>query len=462
MDNYFFERLKSLKDASDFFKPYFVHINENLGDFYVFLSSFVAPEIAESINANADPFILPFTKEPDIELHNNLIKKMDSILKDLNSSTRNKLYQSVSTVEWLSQFVSLPFIHFISQFTNNSSNRFSCSYRLATMDYDAFSSVFSKMFTVQPDVLQSLFLYSQRQNINKTTMSDKNIENALNEFLSKANLSISCIKEFVDSIPIYKLGKIINNNYDWQPKPFEGVESWFASFRNQWKKIIDIRWNDWQRERKKKNLSSSLYKDFGLKEFPTMKYKPWNNLWTRVSFSCELTGGFYSWFVTEKYDEIIEPLNDVAMEGIFIRSENRNEYSEALHDFVTVNTNMKELLERLAPNGSLGSFFYDVTKNTVHTFQVQNRIDSNMKSIESEIKEYIKTFTKSIRAIERIFHGFFDETKDGIHEGLQNMNTINGHQNREFRDNLISIRSLLVKCIFYISELEPIDQATEI
>ncbi|MBR2106404.1 MAG: hypothetical protein IJ937_03950, partial [Treponema sp.] len=359
LDNYFFERLKSLKDASDFFKPYFVHINENPGDFYVFLSSFVAPEIAEAVNTNADPFVLPFTKEPDIELHNNLIKKMDSILKDMNSSTRNKLYQSVSTVEWLSQFVSLPFIHFISQFTNNSSNRFSCSYRLATMDYDAFASVFSKMFTVQPDVLQSLFLYSQRQNINKTTMSDKNIENALNEFLSKANLSISCIKEFVDSIPIYKLGKIINNNYDWQPKPFEGVESWFASFRNQWKKIIDIRWNDWQRERKKKNLSSSLYKDFGLKEFPTMKYKPWNNLWTRVSFSCELTGGFYSWFVTEKYDEIIEPLNDVAMEGIFIRSENRNEYSEALHDFVTVNTNMKELLERLAPNGSLGSFFYD-------------------------------------------------------------------------------------------------------
>ena len=127
------------------------------------------------------------------------------------------------------------------------------------MDYDAFASVFSKMFTVQPDVLQSLVLYAQRQNINKTTMSDKNIENALNEFLSKANLSISCIKEFVDSIPIYKLGKIINNNYDWQPKPFEGVESWFASFRNQWKKIIDIRWNDWQRERKKKNLSSSLY-----------------------------------------------------------------------------------------------------------------------------------------------------------------------------------------------------------
>ena len=193
-----------------------------------------------------------------------------------------------------------------------------------------------------------------------------------------------------------------------------------------------------------------------------MKYKPWNNLWTRVSFSCELTGGFYSWFVTEKYDEIIEPLNDVAMEGIFIRSENRNEYSEALHDFVTVNTNMKELLERLAPNGSLGSFFYDVTKNTVHTFQVQNRIDSNMKSIENEIKEYIKTFTKSIRAIERIFHGFFDEKKDGMHEGLQNINTIKGGQNRQFRDELMSIRSLLQKCIFYISELEPIDQATEI
>ena len=41
----FYEKLKELKNCADFFKPYFTAVNENSGKFYVFLSSFIAPEI---------------------------------------------------------------------------------------------------------------------------------------------------------------------------------------------------------------------------------------------------------------------------------------------------------------------------------------------------------------------------------------------------------------------------------
>ena len=53
----FYEKLKELKNCADFFKPYFTSVNENPGKFYVFLSSFIAPEISEQIAKDADPYL---------------------------------------------------------------------------------------------------------------------------------------------------------------------------------------------------------------------------------------------------------------------------------------------------------------------------------------------------------------------------------------------------------------------
>ena len=80
-----------------------------------------------------------------------------------------------------------------------------------------------------------------------------------------------------------------------------------------------------------------------------------------------------------------------------------------------------------------------------------------MEQIEGTVKEAIKLFGKGARTMERVFYGFFEEQKDGIHEGLQNMNTIRGRDNRRFIDSLKSTRTLLKRVLFYISELEPID-----
>ena len=41
------------------------------------------------------------------------------------------------------------------------------------------------------------------------------------------------------------------------------------------------------------------------------------------------------------------------------------------------------------------------------------------------LKEIIQKFTKGSKMMERVFHGFFDESKDGMHETLQNFTTIN-------------------------------------
>lgn len=459
LDSVFYERLKMLKESADFFKPYFAFMEDNPGDFYVFLSSFVAPELAEKINSEADPFTLGFDSSDDTSIKNDLLKKLDSILKNIDGSEKSSLYSAVSSLNWLKLFTRLPYLHFISQFTNIVGSSFTCPYKNASNDFDAFAAVFTNVMSVQNEVLEAMFLFSQKKDLSKTAQQ-KDIEKGINEFLSVAKRHLIDIESFITGVPILKLGKIINNDYDWTPGNIEGVEAWFPSFRSHWRKILDVRWSQWLRERKKNLLSNNLMLDFGLTEFPVMKFRPWQELWLRVPFSCELTGGFLSWFEEEVYADVITPLNEVMMEGIFIRNENREEYSEGLNLFVQANTSIGELLNRLSPVGEYGQLFDDFSTNKIRSFQVQNQIDSMMATTESEIREAGKKFEKGCKMMEYVMRGIFDEQKDSIHEGLSNLNMIKGHQNRMWRDKIAKVREKIQKAAFYISELSPIDGAS--
>ena len=460
LDTVFYQHLKSLKAAADFFKPYFNIIDDNPGDFYVFLSSFVAPELSERINSEADPFSLGFDIEPGPDVRNKLLHNLDDILTNIDGGDKSNMYYAVSSVNWLRQFTKLPYIHFTSQFTNLTANMYTCPYRNAVNDYEAFASVFSNVTPVHNEVLEAILLFSQRKEITKNAQ-DKDIERTVKEFLAKTSQLFASIQMFISQVPILKVGKIINADYDWVPKAPDGAEAWFPNFRSHWRKIIDVRWGDWLRERKKKNLETYLRNDFSLSEFPVFKHRPWNALWMRVPFACELTGGFLSWFCENQYGQMIEPLNEVMMEGVFVRSENRIEYSEGLNLFVQSVNQITELEDRLAPEGEFGALFDEFATSRIRSFQVQNQIDSMMATTESEIKDSLKKFQKGVRMMNMCLAAILNDEKDGIHDGLSNINSIKGHRNRMWRDSLRNIWETLKKTAFYLSELEPIDAAAE-
>ena len=459
VDSVFYEHLRSLKSSAEFFKPYFNIIDDNPGDFYVFLSSFVTPELSDIITAEADPFSLSFDAEPNMETKNRLLKNLDDILKNIDGGVKSRLYGAVSSLNWLRQFTRLPYIHFTSQFTNITENSYTCPYRNAVNDFESFAAVFTNVQSVQNEVLEAMLMFSQRKELTKNAQ-DKDIERTIKEFIAKANQCLGAIQMFISSVPILKVGKIINADYDWLPGNIEGVEGWFPNFRSQWRSIIDVRWADWLRERKKKNLETYLGNDFGLFEFPVLKYRPWQALWLRVPFSCELTGGFLSWFSENRFEEMMPCLNDVMMEGVFIRNENRIEYSEGLNLFVQANSQMTELIGRLAPEGEYGAQFEEFATSRIRSFQVQNQIDSMMTTTESEIRECVKKFGKGARMMDKCLCGILSDERDKIHEGLQNIASIKGHRNRQWKDELRGHWETLKKAVFYLSELEPIDAAT--
>ena len=110
-------------------------------------------------------------------------------------------------------------------------------------------------------------------------------------------------------------------------------------------------------------------------------------------------------------------------------------------------------------SGAFGLAFEEIATSKIRTLQVQNQIDSMMSSTETDVADIYKKFVQGAKQIDDVYKGFFEDIKDGVHESLQNWTSIKGHQNREWRDKLRNIFIMLKRVIFYLSELEPIDQA---
>ena len=456
LDAIFYERLKALKDSSDFFKPYMVMIDDNPGEFYVFLCSFITPEFIDTVTSTADPFILDFSSDDSQDIKNSLVRALDESLKDIDSKIKNVLYEAISSLNWLSHFCKLPYLHFLAQFTSIIDNIFTCPYKNAALDYEALSAVFTNVRSVTNELLEAVYLFSQRTKLTNN-VQQKDVERAVKEFLAKANQALIPIQMFINTVPIVKVGKLVNDNYDWNPGTMEGAEAWFGAFKAQWRKILDVRWNEWVKAKKKNSLSTSLMTDFNIEEFPVMEFRPWSNMWTSIPFNYELSGGFLSWFVNNAYDKMSTLFNEVMLEGVFARNDKRIEYSEGLNLFNQAGSKMKTLLERLSPEGDIGKNFEEISKNQVLTLQSQSKIDNLMTTIESEIREVIQKFLKGGKTLDNILTQIMEENTNRTRDVLQNMKFIKGHKNREWRESLGEEKDRFKKILYYLVELDNID-----
>lgn len=453
----FYEKLKELKNAADFFKPYFNIFNENPGKFYVFMSTFIAPEIASSINAEADPYSVPFEKEGTKEVRSSLLKKMEGILKDIPQKSRAVMYDAVKSLNWLKRFSELPYTHFLAQFTAIVSENYTCPFTNAQTDFNALANVLSDARSIPNEALEALFLFPQRKG-GATVELDQDTEKSMREFLSKSAAGISMVQMFISTVPFFALGKVIFSDYDWQIETFGGAEDWFVKFKEEWKIVFDERWESWLRDRKKSQLADVLMEKFGILSFPELPYRPWTNLWGGVPFRCEMTGGFLYWFATVKYEEVMGVLNVLVLEGVFLNNDNRAEFSEAMNKFAEINHQVQLFGESLNEKGSVGSVFAKLIADHVRTLKGQNMVNSIILNAETSIRGWESSFCDCCRTIEKVLAGILDDEKnDKKYESIQNLMTIKGRENRAYRDNLQAEREVLLESRRILAEIEPLD-----
>ena len=462
LQSLFFEKIKQLKEAADFFKPYFSVVNEKPGRFYVFLSTFVAPSISTSINEQADPYQIPFERESTNELRTSLIKRMDGVLKDIQPGAKSKLYGTVRGLNWLDKFTQLPYLHFIAQFTAIISEAYTCPYTNAQVDYPIFASVLADAKSIPQEALDALYLYVSRRGktdigVNNNNNAEYDSDAAMKEFMAKAISHISMIQMFISTVPLEALGKVLFCDYDWQVGSSGGGEDWFVKFKEEWKVIFDERWEMWLRDKKKAQLATTLKEKFGVEKYPEIPYRPWAKLWGGVPFRCEMTGAFLTWFAANKYDEVMNVLNVLILEGIFINNENRAELSEAVNDFSNINQEVLVFIESLSDRGQIGGTFLKLAEEHIRSLKGQSVVDNIILNAEMNVRTWEKIMCDSLRTIEMVLHGILDEQKDKGYDTIQNLRTIRGHENHTYREKLAQTRELLQETRKILAEIEPLD-----
>lgn len=454
----FHDHLKEMMDCAEFFKPYVSLANDHPGEFYVFLSAFLVPEISAEIKKEVDPYTIPFNRDVTSDLRLSKLRNLENVLRSISPDLRALLYDSVKRVEWLFQFSTLPFVHFISQFTTVGSNTYTCPFDAARADFPSFAKVLNAATAVNTETMEALFLFYQKKNMQTLDRSSGEMERQLVNFVSDSAIKFSKIKSLISSVSFSNLGKVVFHSFDWYCEKFGGAEDWFQKFHDEWKHIFEEQWNSWLKDRKKSQLSMVLNSHFGIKEFPEMPYRPWASIWDGLSFNGELTGGFLVWFSKNKLREAIDILNVLVLEGTFIITDNRTEISNIVASFGNLIEQLRKFSDSFSPSGKYGSVFDKyINGNSLRTMHAQGQIDSMILAGETQLSEMNKKFCENCRTIEKILSVIIDDKKITGYAGLQNYRAIKGHENTEYREKLLGTRSLLYNAYSLLVEVEPLD-----
>ncbi|MCI1208136.1 MAG: DUF5312 domain-containing protein [Treponema sp.] len=454
----FYHKFEELRNVAGFFRPYIDKVEQDPGAFYVYLGSVGMSESHKAIDEAANPYSLPLTKEATSEARLSMLRHMDQLMKDLPSNDRAVMYPAVRAVEWLRHFVNLPFKHFLALFTNIVADSYSCTFSDADNMFADFANCICNVQTIPEILLKTLYIYSGS---GKIPDDFNDIPEAVEdeEFLQKASAQISMIHMFSNTVPMKDISCVLYQNIRWQPLPFGGHEDWFVKYKAQWKKIFDQRWKSWLTDCKKQRMLDQLKLDFKLESFPELPYRPWSALWGGMKFNHELTAGFLYWFFNAKFPESFRLLRTLLVEGVFLNKDNRQEFSNGLDEYSKMSLEFESFIERLSPRGSAGIVFEKLASRKMQTIQGQNKVDSVMLGMESEISSLELDFCAVCRKIELILNGILSLKKDTRYDTLQNISTIQGSENKKFIAAIAALQHSLHSAAAFLNDLEPLENS---
>lgn len=449
----FYTHLNELKSCADFFRPHLKPLDDSEGEFYVFLSSYVMPEVTEDIKTKTSPYSNPVTSSIKPDTRSSLLRGLEESFNTLPADDKARMYQAAKAGEWLRQFVSLPLAHVVTQFTSASSNVFTCSFGQIESEIDGITQILCNAIYVPDEFLEALFMFPLHNSRN----SEEDSRNA-GEFLGKARANLELIRLFLKSIPIGSVTRLIHTDSQWRAPAFSGGEEWFLKYKSAWKKNFEKQWASWESDCKKEAMLSTLEMDFDLDSFPQFPERPWEGGWSRLEFPYETSLGFLNWFVREKFSVFELDLKTLLVQGTFNKKENFTMLSDSFGALVQISVSLQELERRLSANGETGSIFTKINGERSPTFQSQATLEQALRGLELDVTELIHRFGKHARTTKQVLSGILGLTNDTHLGSVSNLSSFEDKNNETFVRRLEKAHRLLESAINIVTELEILDK----
>lgn len=452
----FYKKLCALKSAADFFRKYTTLINDNPGRYYVFLSTLVSPGIVRKMDEEVDPYLLPLDSELTSETRYSRVKKMEIILKNISYEDKEELYSAAKSIIWLKKFVELPLEHIIDKFILVGDDEYTCSFYVMREYYKEFATHLQHPVNIDARVFESLFLFFLRKGSVSIELNEKT-ETMMKDFLKEAFSYAAVIANFIESVPILTIGKIIFGDYSWNVDEVGGGEDWFLKFKDQWKAIFDQQWNSWLKARKKREMEKKLSMSFSLNEFPELPYSPWRTLWGGLPFTIELSTRLLVWLGTKQNPIFQDVLNKISLEGVFFKKKTRETFAFVLHEFDSLGLKLDNFAKNLAPDGEIGCVFRRAKEAQVRTVNLQSSVDSTILTMENNVRAWIKSMCENYKICLQILAAILGKTDERGYRGLENFETLDGANHENYIKELEETYKKLETSFALLAETEVLD-----
>ena len=457
----FYEKLVQLKKAADFFEPYINRYEENPAAFYTLLGYLIVPEVGTEIAHSCDPYQYALKKNVTGEMKGFLIQKMDKTIDEMSNSKKSEMYAAVRGVEWIRQFVKLPLGRVISKFVSSQEGIRECPFAQVKTEFGEFTRILANYVPLTDEAVQALYLFFQKRNMVgfSNDMDSEKID--ATEFVNNTSSFNGIVKMFVQTVPMYKLSKVVFENSVFMPDAYGGGESWFQKFRSQWKLMFERRWNNWECDCKKEKLKVKLMQYFHLSDFPLFPFRPWELVpgLTRP-FHYGLTLGFIHSFFKNEFPLFNQALAVTSVEGDFAMKENRFEFSESLNLLLKIGDALDLLSGQLSAGGEYGQFFAKLENKDRITNTDEVKIDGNMTEIEEQVADMINDFGKACRSMKNLLGGILSEKITAYYGPLINLMKINGKENKAYRDKVGKAKFCIEHAYEMLQDIEPLDMAS--
>ncbi|MGL4981515.1 MAG: DUF5312 family protein [Treponemataceae bacterium] len=452
--NNFYAMIKELKSVSDFFYPSITLYENNPGAFYVCLASFTLPDLYEKLVTESSPEVVFQSNTPHAELKNAQLRKIEAICNDISNENKNTLYSHICCIDWLRQFVHLPFHRITARFFTLDTVSFTCQMESLYSDLPLFASILCNGKKIYTEVLEALILFLSKD---KIASEDLDILTFSQEQLEKSIDKIAIIKMFNLSVPLKDICSVLYKDYDWQPSAPSGIEDWFFSFKNYWRKNFELQWDVWEKQQKQSEAISNACSFFQISFPPLLENRPWLEMWCTLDFSYEYSLGFLFHFFQKKYPEYTQDLKILLIEGDFRSRENNLEFTDAYNELEHLCTNILSFNDKLSTKGEIGKMFTKIVNDFQRTIQGKSQFDSIMNILKMDAKTYIQKFCIAINLMISLLNGINTESHKSHYETLVNIETIQGKKNQVFRASLKRIYTEMNLALSIIKDFQTVE-----
>ena len=456
----FYGLLSDLRKTQIFFSSMLDCYNSEKNNFYMLLSSFIAPEVYSNLLRISSSFDVEAGDTSNAR-KNTILKEIEKLTTEVDADVKADMYKVSRAIEWMRTFCDFSLDKVLLKFSVQPSET-SCSIFAIQNEIELLASILASAKDIPIPMLQTLFLLYKKDVLplgnDVQKIQSNSLEQNANKFIEDALKALSYIDEFKKNVPIGKIVKYVKQDITWIPIEFSAGEDWFLYFKHAWKELFLQEWEAWVSNIQKAAIKSRMLQIVETKILQQISYKPWRRLLGDAPLKNETILEFFKTFFQDTYPNKFMPsLKIILVEGAFYRTDNLSEYTSAFNALNQISKEIASFENELSPESVIGTSFTSIIESGVLTIKTKTQMETLIRNIESDIKRICTRILESLKSMNVILTGIVGGTKTGIYATLSNWSSIQGNNNKKFQDEIVKIKETIASIIDLINTMSTIE-----